>query len=366
MPKNYPKIALLGPSLKAVSGVSTHLIQLFGSSLAEQFELLHFQVGSEGRREGAIGKLVRLFASPFAFTVFLLRHRPDIVHLNTSFNPKSYWRDLVYLFIARTLGRKVVYQVHGGALPEEFFAGNSLLTALLRRVLSLPDVVVLLGQGIRAAYRRFVPQQRLEVVANAIDTKFLEAEPIHVKQGTPLHLVYLGRLAESKGIFETVESLAMILGDGRRMRLTVAGSGPDEGRLKTRVAELRIEAHVSFAGALFGEAKDALWRSGDVFSFPTYREGLPYALLEAMAAGVVPITTGVGAIPDVLQDGVHGLLVKPRDASDLARALMRLDDDRAGLADMAKAGRERVLAEYSVARLAEDFRRIYAGLLAER
>jgi len=103
-----------------------------------------------------------------------------------------------------------------------------------------------------------------------------------------------------------------------------------------------------------------------VFSFPTYhREGLPYALLEAMAAGAVPVTTRVAAIPDVMQDGVHGLLVKPRDAAGLARALARLDDDRAGLAGMAEAGRARVLEAYTVDRLADDFQRLYAGLAGE-
>jgi glycosyltransferase involved in cell wall biosynthesis len=91
-------------------------------------------------------------------------------------------------------------------------------------------------------------------------------------------------------------------------------------------------------------------------------EGLPYALLEAMAAGAVPITTRVGAIPDVMQDGVHGLLIEAKDPAGLARATARLDDDRDALARMAEAGRQRVLTEYTVERLAQDFKRIYASL----
>lgn len=357
---------MLGPSLGAVSGVSTHLNQLFDSSLARDVRLLHFQVGSEGRNEGGARKLLRFLISPFAFAAFLLRHKPQIVHLNTSLMPKSYWRDIPYLLVARVLGRKVVYQVHGGALPQEFFAGNTFLTGLLRRVLSMPDVVVLLAQMELAAYRKFVTKQRLEVVANAIDATPLVAAPIHPKVGEPLHLAYLGRLAENKGIFETVEALAMLVREGRDMRLSIAGGGPDEARLKARVAELGLGGRVTFLGPLFGEAKDVLWRQSDVFSFPTYhREGLPYALLEAMAAGAVPVTTPVAAIPDVMQDGVHGLLVKSHDAAGLARALARLDDDRTGLASMAEAGRARVLEAYTVDRLADDFRRLYASLAGE-
>jgi glycosyltransferase involved in cell wall biosynthesis len=358
------KIAMLGPALVAVSGVTTHLNQLFGSSLANEVTLLHFQVGSEGRKESAVQKLARFLISPFVFAGFLLRMRPHIVHINSSLEPKSYWRDIAYLLVARSLGRKVVYQVHGGALPEEFFSGNAFLTGLLRWVLSMPDAVVLLAQVELDAYQRFVPKQRLVVAANAIDAGPLVSKPIKSKTAGPLQLVYLGRLAWNKGIYEAIEALGTLVKEGRDLKLSIAGGGPEESAIKQRVAELGLSEHVRFPGPLFGEAKDALWSASDVFVFPTFhREGLPYALLEAMAAGAVPITTRVGGIPDVMQDGVHGLLIEAKDPAGLARAIGRLDDDRDALARMAEAGRQRVLAEYTVERLAQDFKRIYATLI---
>ena len=350
--------------MQAVSGVTTHLNQLFDSDLSKNFTLLHFQVGSEGRKENIPQKLVRFFISPFAFGVFLLRHRPDIVHLNTSLEPKSYWRDIAYLLVARLLGRKVVYQVHGGALPEALFVGHAFLTGLLRRVLSMPDVVVLLANVELDAYRRFVPKQHLVLAANAIDAGSLVATPIKSKSAGSLQLVYLGRLARNKGIYEAVEAVGALVKEGRDLFLSIAGSGPEEAALKQRVDELGLSKHVYFPGPLFGAAKDALWSASDIFVFSTFHvEGLPYALLEAMAAGAVPITTRVGAIPDVMQDGVHGLLVEAQDPAGLARAIARLDDDRDALARMAAAGRQRVLAEYTVERLAQDFKRIYASLI---
>ena len=101
----------------------------------------------------------------------------------------------------------------------------------------------------------------------------------------------------------------------------------------------------------------------DAFVFPTYhREGLPYALLESMAAGAIPVTCPVGAIPDVMQDRRHGLFVEPRDPAGLADAIAWLDGHRAEMAQMARAGRERVLEQYTVSRLAGDFHRIYSSL----
>lgn len=359
-------MVLLGPALTAVSGVSTHLNQIFSSSLAESYELLHFQVGSEGRHETGPIKLWRLISSPITFAFYLLRHHPDIVQLNTSLEPKSYWRDIVFLLIAKLLGRRVVYQVHGGALPEEFFKNSHSLTALLRWVLSLPDVVVVLAKVEFEAYRRFVPSQRLEVIPNAIEVKSLTQSELDKQIHGPLHLTYLGRIAANKGIFEVAEAMAQLVRSGHDLRLTLAGGGPDESRLMDRVSKLGLENCVRFAGPLFGAEKNALWHSADVFVFPTYhREGLPYALLEAMAAGVVPITTQVGAIPDVMQDGIHGLFVPSRDVDALAVALDKLDGDRGLLLKLAQAGRERVLENYTVSRLAADFERLYNSLLGK-
>lgn len=355
------KILILGTLRGVVSGVSTHMNQLFSSELNVRFKLLYFQVGSQWREENGFQKLFRFGSSPLFFFVFLLWHRPVIVHLNTSLEPKSYWRDISYLLIARFLRKKVVYQVHGGALPEEFFAGNRRLTNLLRWVLNQPDVVVLLAQIELKAYKCFLPDQRLEVVPNAIDV--LTSWSISDKPEGSLNLVYIGRIGENKGVFEIIETLAALVGQGRDLRLRIGGDGPDEARLRSRVNELGLDERVEFSGPVFGADKDLLWRVSDVFTFPTYhREGLPYALLEAMAAGVVPITTRVGANPDVIQDGIHGLFVEAKDTSGLAKAIISLDEDREQLCRLAAAGRKRILEEYTVANMADNFASIYNSL----
>jgi glycosyltransferase involved in cell wall biosynthesis len=106
-----------------------------------------------------------------------------------------------------------------------------------------------------------------------------------------------------------------------------------------------------------------LWRSANVLAFPTHGEGLPYALLESMAAGAVPVITPVGGIPDVMQDQVHGVFVPPRNPGALADALERLHHDRASLQRMALAGRQRIVDQYSVSRMAAEFHGLYASLM---
>jgi glycosyltransferase involved in cell wall biosynthesis len=359
-----PHILLLGPARAAVSGVSTHLNQLFSSKLGTCFHLSQFQVGSEGRAEGRLALLWRAVTSPLEFTVRLVRDRSIIVHINTSLERKSYWRDLAYLAVAKILRRKIVYQVHGGALPQDFFADSRLLTALLRRVLSCPDVVVVLSSSEMAAYRQFVPHVRLELIANAIEVPDMDISAARYEGHRPLEVVYMGRLVDNKGVFDIIEAARILRDRGIEMRFTFAGTGPAERQLRTAIEAANLGGRVTLLGGVFGAAKQQLWQRANVFAFPTYhREGLPYALLESMAAGAVPVISQVGGIPDVMQHEVHGLFVASRDPSAVADALERLDRDRGLLLRLAIAGRKRIEAEYSVARLVEEFHQLYASLV---
>jgi glycosyltransferase involved in cell wall biosynthesis len=353
------RIAVFGPSLAALSGVSTHLRVLFGSALAREFELLHFQVGSEGRSESAAGRLARLALSPLQLAWFLLRSGAGTVHLNASMDARGYWRDLAYWGVARLLGRRVVNQVHGGALPQEFFRGHALRTRLLRRFLVSCDAVTVLSSAELRAYRAFDARIKVRLVPNAIDPAGLLEEARAPGDGGPLRIAYLGRLVRSKGLLELVEALALLAGAGREFTLRIAGSGPLETELATAVRAAGLLGRVRFLGPLAGADKARLWLHAEVFALPSHFEGLPYALLEAMAGGCVPVTTRLAAIPDVVREREHGLFVPPRDPRALARALARLDDDRTVLARMSAACRQRVREHYTVERLARDLRELY-------
>lgn len=361
---NRPKIVVFGPSLEAISGVSTHVRLLLASDLAQEFDLLHFRVGSEGRRENPLQKLLRFALSPAQLAVILLRTGAKVVHLNASLDQKSYWRDLCYWTVAKLLGRRVVNQIHGGAMPQEFFRGNAMLTWILRRFLVSSDSVAVLSSAELAAYRAFDERINVRLVPNAIDPAGLADQSRCFNRDRPLRLVYVGRLVRTKGLFELIEALALLTHAGRDLSLAIAGQGPIRAELKIAAERAALGDRVQFLGGVFAEEKCRLLLRSDVFVLPTYFEGLPYSLLEAMAAGCVPVTSPVAAIPDVMRDGVHGLLVPPGNARALAQAVADLDDDRPRLARMAQAARARVREHYTVTRLAHDIQSLYVPSLA--
>jgi len=337
------------------------------SRLAEEFSLVHFQVGSQGRNEHAFARAVRLLASPVLLAFAILGRRAALVHVNTALNARAYWRDLAYTVVAKLCGARVIYQVHGGASPERFFGRSRLLAAFLRATLELPDAIVVLASVELEAYRAFVQGQQVLLLPNGVDPlQTVTLAPEKRDPSAPLRLVYIGRLAREKGLYDALPALKLARAGGVDARLVVAGSGPDEPRLRRFAATLGLASQVSFAGPLFGEDKARLLGAADALLLPSRAEALPYALLEAMAAGVPVIASAVGAIPDVVVDGVHGALVPPRDPQAIARAIVKLAADPDLLARAGSACRRRIALGYSIDRLAGQFCGLYSELCSAK
>ena len=359
-----PSILLCGPSRAAVSGVSTHLNQIVHSSLSSSFSIFHFQVGSEGRSEAGWQKILRLVGSPLSLIANIVRHKIQIVHLNTSMDAKAYWRDLTYLLTSKLLFRKVIFQVHGGALPSQFLGENRAARSFLRWTLSVPDVIVLLAEAELEAYERFRGGRRILVIPNAVDLNEYRGIASKDFEQDVLNFGYIGRLSEDKGLAEIIRALGMLRRSGfDNFCCRIAGSGPFEEELRKAVSSESLDEYVKILGPVFGKDKVKFWQGTDLLLFPSYREGLPYTILEALASGTPIISTRVGAIPEVVEDGTQGLFVNMRDSNDLATAIKSLLSDRQRLRSMSRASIERARENYGVERLVRQFELVYQELL---
>src|SRR5438067_2149347 len=171
----------------------------------------------------------------------------------------------------------------------------------------------------RDAFRGFVGSTPVFAFPNSVDcTHYAAVERKTAAPDAPLRLLYMGRLVREKGLYELLEAVALVCSEGIATELIIAGSGPEELPLRQLAASRGLE-HVSFPGPVHGVAKLTLLQRADVSLLPTSNcEGLPYALLESMAAGVPVIATRVGAIPELVTDGVNGLLMEGRSPQAIA------------------------------------------------
>jgi glycosyltransferase involved in cell wall biosynthesis len=169
------------------------------------------------------------------------------------------------------------------------------------------------------------------------------------------HVVSVGRLAPMKGFGVLLEALADV--DGAR--LTLVGDGPERGALEATAHRLGLAGRVHFAGALGAGAVTELLREADVFCLPSFAEGVPVVLMEAMAARVPVVSTAVMGIPELVADGQTGRLVPPGRPGPLAAALRELAADPAERARMGAHGRAAIEAGFDVDRSAAELARLF-------
>lgn len=163
----------------------------------------------------------------------------------------------------------------------------------------------------------------------------------------PAHLLFVGRLAAVKGVPMLFDALRDLSPKHPALHLTLVGDGPERAMLERRAGEMGLASRITFAGYKSQAEVADLLRTATALVLPSFAEGVPVVLMEAMAARVPVVTTRIAGVPELVEDGVSGLLVPPGDAHALQVAIGRLLYDRHLCRDMGEAGRLRVEAEFA-------------------
>jgi glycosyltransferase involved in cell wall biosynthesis len=183
--------------------------------------------------------------------------------------------------------------------------------------------------------------------------------PAHAREGSATRFICVGRLSREKGQAGLLEAFASMCRDHRNVELRFVGDGPERDQLRARADELGIADRVSFAGRL-GE-QDTLEQiaGADILVLPSFMEGLPIVLMEAMAIGTPVIASRVAGIPELVEDGKSGLLFTPSDWRALSECMRRLVSDEPLRETLARAGRTAVASEFDIKRSANRMRDLF-------
>lgn len=333
MTKKCPRLLVVGafppPNSNIFGGIVTSCQTLLRSSFPERFEL--GLIDSTQISNPPPRFLLRLkFATRrvFLFLTLLYRFRPHCVLLFTAVGASLLEKGAM-AWIARVFGIPALMFPRGGQVIDQ--SHESVLNRLWIR-LAFAGASKVLCQG--PAWQRFAvdslgfSETDAPIIFNWTATERLLA--IGRRRATspnqPVRLLFLGWLERAKGIFELIEACSR-LAPSHAFSLTIAGKGHAEAEAENRVAMCGLSDRVQFLGWLQGADLERVLQESDVLVLPSWVEGLPNAMIEAMASGLAVVVSSVGNVPDVVNDGEEALLVPPQDSDALQRALARVISD---------------------------------------
>ena len=262
-------------------------------------------------------KLMRAIVATFHTIVLLIiDRRIKILHIHTasynSFKRSAYWVSLGKFF-----HKKIVLHIHGGGFKEYYLTNPKWIQSVLDR----SDCLIALSDSWKQYFQGELGCKQVSIVENVIPNPIFKA----IKQSDDrMHLLFLGLIDEEKGIFDLLEMIAEHKDDlAERILLHIGGLGKVD-QLRETIARLQLASCVSYEGFVAGEQKLNLLNLSDVFILPSYIEGLPIAILEAMSYGMPVLSTPVGGIPEVVEHGQNGYLFEPGNKDQMFRSISEL------------------------------------------
>jgi glycosyltransferase involved in cell wall biosynthesis len=202
---------------------------------------------------------------------------------------------------------------------------------------------------------------KLEVIPLGIDPDIFVPKAKSSLERTSFHVISVGRLSREKAQHILIQAVGRLVREGRRVRLSLVGEGPDRPGLEKEIVACGLLGSVRLEGSLNQDQLKVLYGESDAFALASLAEGVPVVLMEAMAMEIPCVATRITGIPELIENGVDGLLVAPSDVEQLASALALLMDDRDLRERIARSARLKIIRQYNLskntARLAEVFER---------
>jgi glycosyltransferase involved in cell wall biosynthesis len=353
-----PNVLYISPSLTVKGGISSLISSYLRSDLAQRYSLHTVYSHVSGTKPV---KALQAVKGLVLVAVTLAFKNIDIVHFHGG-GCISALRKYVYFRLVKLFHCKVIFHLHGGAFPEQYKSLSPTLKSLITSMFEQVDLVICLSDHFRDEIKAIAPRATVMVQANSV---VLPQEGKKHGVADDVRVVFLGLINEKKGFFDLLHVMARICREYDRVRLVIGGVGETE-RMHRMAAQLGIAGHIDYLGWLEPNERDLLLSTADILVLPSYGEGMPMAILEAMSFGVPVVATRVGGIPDLIADGENGFLVEAGDLDQLRARLAALISDHRLRAGMGAKGRQLVEDRYSFDAGIKNMDRIYDSLIGAR
>lgn len=349
-----PKAILVGPHPTRRGGIAS-VIQMYLT--AWDFEQVEMRFLPTVRDIPWFLQPGYYLAAMVRFAGWLVWWRPDVVHIHFSWRG-SFVRKAWLALLARLMRVRVVLHGHASRFDDFYAHRGRLGQALIRWGLNSADTIIVVSEPARLFFQQLNLRPPITLIPNAI----LNPPNAHWQVGAPPVVLTLGRLEQRKGVYDTLKAVPHILAVHPTTQFWLGGDG-DLAEIKRLCAAAPWGEQVRLLGWVRDTAKDEVLRRATLFLLPSYAEGLPMAVLEAMSYGLPIVATPVGGLPTVVIDDVTGFCVPVADPHALAARVNELLADPALCARLGANARQLALARYEIGPQLQQVYALYRDLL---
>ena len=352
---NKIKVLMLGSEV-TVKGGMTSVVLSFLNNKFENAEIKFFPTHYNCNNMKKIFKYtIRIF--PLTNEI----KKSDIIHMHMS-ERGSFIRKYIAFKISKRFNKKVIVHMHGAEFKEYYENANNLIKKRIVNLLLNSDYVITLGKNWNDYVKKINPQINSFILKNAVEVNDTKVSYIN----NEFNILFLAIIDKRKGIYDLVDAAKIILNNysgDKKIKFIIAGSGKEENKIKKAVEESGMNNYFEFTGWITGDEKIKLLKKSQLFVLPSYNEGLPISILEAISYGLPVISTNVGSINEAIKNDINGYMLNPGDIIGLVEKIEELVDNYDKWYKLSRNSKRIALEEFDLKKYFKQMDDIYLSLV---
>lgn len=260
--------------------------------------------------------------------------RPDVVYLIFAQNKVGFFRDTIYVFSAKIFSCKIIAHLRGGNFKNFYDSLPGILQFVAAGAVKQFNHLIVQSESIANQFTPFVDRGRISLLPNCVNTELIACAGPVIKNDTKV-VLYVGHLSYAKGYYDLVDVIPEIaaifplaefwfLGEEIKKERNIILTENQERINRVNAIKQRFAKNIKYLGIVENRRIFSIMKSSKMLVLPSYSEGFPMVILEAMACGLPVVTTRVGALPDIVHDGINGYLIEPGDTKNLRERVISL------------------------------------------
>jgi len=349
---NKPRVLMIGPGRNVMGGISTVVNNYFLLGLDQETELDYLTTMVDGPK---MRKL--LVAAKAYIRIGALLKRCDVVHVHMAAQA-SFDRKALFIKRAKKAGKKIIIHQHSGDFDKYFFEqSDNGKRERIKQIFSMADKVIVLSEEWADFFGSHVcDREKIRILYNGVIVPQQEKDDYRDH-----NVLMLGRLGQRKGTYDLLSAIPKVVDKVSDAVFYLGGDG-DVEQCQKIVSEQGLEDHVKFLGWVRDADKEQYLCKCSTFILPSYKEGMPMSVLEAMSYGLATVSTNAGGIPQIIEQGVNGIRVEAGDVDAIAGALLHVLENEEERRRLGTAGRARIRQKFDAGANVETLEQIYQGM----